>query len=72
MGMVYYLNVSKRPIVASITSVSALGDGTYKFYENEIEYKPGNNELIYFKNAYETNGNYYDGKTRKNSCQESY
>lgn len=64
IGMIYYLNISKRPIVASITRVDPGPSNTYKFYDNEVEYKPGNNELLYFKGAGEPNGCYYDGATK--------
>lgn len=61
IGMIYYLNVSKRPIIASITTVDPRGDGTYRFYEKSVEYKPANNELLYCTE----DGNYYDGLTKK-------
>ena len=59
IGMVYYLNISKRPIVLSLSDVEANGDGTYTFKEGTVIYHPGNNELIYYE------GNYYDGETRR-------
>lgn len=59
VGMVYYLNISKRPIVISLSDVVPNGDGTYTFKEGNVIYHPGNNELIFFE------GNYYDGETRR-------
>lgn len=56
LGMVYYLNISKRPIM-KVDSATPIGS-TYKFYIGNVEYHPGDNELLYYNNRY------YDGKNK--------
>lgn len=57
IGLVYYLNVSKRPINKSVTAIR--NGGEYDFYEDDVVYHPGKNELIYY------NGVYYDGEKKQ-------
>lgn len=61
MGIVYYLNIQKRPII-EVNKVERQIDNTYKFYYGGVEYWASNNELI--KDISQSTPLYYDGKTK--------
>lgn len=60
IGLIYYLNISKRHIQQDVTSVrwNTLKQ-EYEFKIGSVDYSPGNDEIIYF------NKEYYDGCTKQ-------
>ena len=62
MGLVYYLNVQKRPII-EIDKADEQINNTYKFFYGDVEYHAANDEIL--KDISKSPALYYDGKTKK-------
>jgi hypothetical protein len=60
IGLIYYLNISKRHIQKDVTSATwNILKQEYEFKIGNVAYTPGYDEIIYFNNKY------YDGYTKQ-------
>ena len=66
IGQVYYLNISKRPIIPFVDRVELTADGWYRFFIGDTPYSTVSpEEIICCKDIPTNTIYYYDGKTRR-------